>query len=64
MPLTRKIEEISFRDEGGTYLDVKVCEGYIEVSINASKEDQITFTLDDWNYLDKEIKRIFKEMIK
>ena len=64
MPLTRKIEEISFRDETGNYLDVKVCEGYIEVSINDSKDDRIGLTLEDWKQLDKEIRRIFKDIKK
>lgn len=62
MPLTRKIEEISFRDEVGNYLDVKVCEGYIEVAINDSKDDRMGLTLEDWKQLDKEIRRIFKDI--
>jgi hypothetical protein len=64
MPLTRKIEEISFRDETGNYLDVKVNEDYIEVSINDSKNDRIGLTLEDWKQLDKEIRRIFKDIKK
>ena len=62
MPLTRKIEEISFRDEQGNYLDVKVCEGYIEVAINDSKDDRMGLTLEDWKQLDKEIRGIFKDI--
>lgn len=62
MALTRKIEQISFKDESGTYLDIAVCDGYIEVSINDSKEEKMSFTLEDWSQLDKEIRRIFKDM--
>lgn len=62
MSLTRKIEEISFRDEVGNYLDVRVCEGYIEIAINDSKDDRMGLTLEDWKQLDKEIRRIFKDM--
>jgi hypothetical protein len=62
MALTRKIEEISFKDESGQYLDVSVHDGYIEVAINNSKEDRMAFTLEDWNVLDKEIRKIFKDM--
>ena len=64
MTLTRKIEEMSFRDETGNYLDVKVNEDYIEVSINDSKNDRIGLTLEDWKQLDKEIRRIFKDIKK
>lgn len=62
MSLTRKIEEISFKDEGGKYFDVSVHDGYIEIAINDSKEDRMGLTLEDWKYLDKEIRRIFKDM--
>ena len=64
MSLTRKIEELSFRDEEGNYFDVSVHDGYIEISINDSKEDRMGLTLEDWKYLDKEIRRIFKDMNK
>jgi hypothetical protein len=64
MVLTRKIEEISFKDERGNYFDVVVHEGYIEIAINDSKEDRMGLTLEDWKYLDKEIRRIFKDMNK
>jgi hypothetical protein len=62
MSLTRKIEELSFRDEVGNYFDVSVHDGYIEISINDSKEDRMGLTLEDWKYLDKEIRSIFKDM--
>jgi hypothetical protein len=62
MSLTRKIEELSFRDEEGNYFDVSVHDGYIEISINDSKEDRMGLTLEDWKYLDKEIRSIFKDM--
>lgn len=62
MALTRKIEELSLRDEGGNYFDVSVHDGYIEISINDSKEDRMALTLEDWKYLDKEVRRIFKDM--
>lgn len=62
MSLTIKIEEISFQDEEGNFLDVKVWEGFIEVSINDSKDDRMSFTLEDWKKFDKEIRRVFKEM--
>ncbi len=64
MSLTRKIEEISFKDEQGKYFDVSVHDGYIEIAINDSKEDRMGLTLEDWKYLDKEIRRIFKDMNK
>jgi hypothetical protein len=64
MSLTRKIEEISFKDEQGKYFDVSVHDGYIEIAINDSKEDRMGLTLEDWKYLDKEIRRIFKDMDK
>ena len=62
MALTRKIEELSLRDERGNYFDVSVHDGYIEISINDSKEDRMALTLEDWKYLDKEVRRIFKDM--
>lgn len=62
MALTRKIEQISFKDESGTYLDIVVCEDYIELSINDSKEEKMSFTLEEWSQLDREIRRIFKDM--
>lgn len=62
MSLTRKIEEISFRDEEGNYFDVTVHDGYIEIAINDSKQDRMGLTLEDWKYLDREIRRIFKDM--
>jgi hypothetical protein len=61
MALTRKIEQISFKDENGVYLDVNVCDDYVEISINESKE-KISLTLEDWKSIDKEIRRIFKDM--
>lgn len=61
MALTRKIEQISFKDENGVYLDVNVCDDYVEISINESKE-KISLTLQDWKNIDKEIRRIFKDM--
>ena len=64
MSLTRKIEEISFKDEQGKYFDVSVHDGYIEIALNDSKEDRMGLTLEDWKYLDKEIRRIFKDMDK
>jgi hypothetical protein len=60
MALTRKIEQISFKDENGVYLDVNVCDDYVEISINESKE-KISLTLEDWKNIDKEIRRIFKD---
>jgi hypothetical protein len=62
MALTRKIEEISFRDEEGNYFDVAVHDGYIEISINDSKDDRMNLTLDEWKCMDKEIRNIFKDM--
>jgi hypothetical protein len=62
MSLIRKIEELSFKDEEGNYFDVSVHDGYIEISINDSKEDRMGLTLEDWKYLDKEIRSIFKDM--
>jgi hypothetical protein len=62
MALIRRIEQLSFKDENGTYLDIVVCEDYIEVSINDSKEEKISLTLEDWSQVDKEIRRIFKDM--
>ena len=62
MSLRRKIEEISFKDEEGNYFDVSVHDGYIEISINDSKENRMGLTLDDWKYLDKEVRRIFRDM--
>jgi hypothetical protein len=64
MSLTRKIEEVSFQDERNNYFDVKVHDGYIEVSINDSKDDRMTFNQEDWKQLDREIRKIFKEMSK
>ena len=61
MTLTRKIEQISFKDENGVYLDVNVCDDYVEISIDESKE-KISLTLEDWKNIDKEIRRIFKDM--
>jgi len=60
--LIRKIEELSFRDGEGNYFDVSVHDGYIEISINDSKEDRMGLTLEDWKYLDKGVRRIFKDM--
>jgi hypothetical protein len=61
MALTRKIEQISFKDENGVYLDVNVCDDYVEISIDGSKE-KISLTLEDWKNIDKEIRRIFKDV--
>ena len=63
MALIRKIEQVSFKDpHTGNYLDVVVCDGYIEISINDSKEEKISLELEDWKSLDKEIRKIFKEL--
>jgi hypothetical protein len=62
MALKRKIEQISFKDENGNYLDVTVCDGYIEVAVDDNKEHRISLTLDDWKSIDKEVRRLFKDM--
>lgn len=61
MALQRKIEQISFYD-GSTYLDITVCEGYIEMTTNDN--DKISLDLKDWNQVDKEVRKIFKDMRK
>lgn len=63
MALIRKIEQVSFKDpHSENYLDVAVCDGYIEISINDSKEEKISLELEDWKSLDREIRKIFKEL--
>ena len=60
MALKVKIEEISFKDGNGVFMDVKVCEGYVEISTN--DKDFIALDLEDWKQIDKEVRRIFKNM--
>jgi hypothetical protein len=60
MTLKVKIEEISFKDGNGVFMDVKVCEGYVEISTN--DKDFIALDLEDWKQIDKEVRRIFKNM--
>jgi hypothetical protein len=62
MALQRKIEQISFKDENGKYLDVTVCDGYIEISIDDQMDHRMSLSLDDWKSIDKEVRRLFKDM--
>ena len=63
MTLIRKIEQVSFKDPNtGNYLDIVVCDGYIDISVNDSKDERISLDLEDWKSLDKEVRKIFKEL--
>ena len=63
MTLVRKIEQVSFKDPNtGNYLDIVVCDGYIDISVNDSKDERISLDLEDWKSLDKEVRKIFKEL--
>ena len=63
MTLVRKIEQVSFKDPNtGNYLDIVVCDGYIDISVNDSKDERISLDLEDWKSLDREVRKIFKEL--
>ena len=72
MPLKVNTEHISFEDDG-SYLDVKVHESNGTISINTAEmivsEDSIEdcnfyVTFEDWLKINREVRKLFKNMKK